>query len=106
MNKEEILEMSRKENQKRDEMERQTFYKAGQLASSVGGILCGFIIILEAIFSDHVSLSIWVIYLSMTGTMLLSKYIYQKKKHELVFGVLELILAAIFLVMYIISLVR
>ena len=106
MNKEEILARSRKENEKRDEREQQTFYKAGQIACGVGGILCGLIIILEAIFAEEMNPSIWAVYLSMTGTMLLTKYVYLKKKHELLFGLLQLILAALFLGMYVYRLVR
>ena len=106
MTKEEILEKSRQENKKHDEMERDALARAGKLACAVGGLVCMAIIVLEAIFSDRVSMSTWAVYLSMTGTMLLMKYLRLKKKHELVFGVLELALAAVFFVMFVIGLVR
>ena len=48
----------------------------------------------------------WAVYLSMTGTMLLVKYRYLKKKHELIFGLAQIALAVMFLVMYVIKLVR
>ncbi len=106
MNKEEILEKSRQENKGRDEMERDAFAKAGQTACAVGGIVCALVIIFEAIFARQVNFSIWAVYLSMTGTMLLTKYRRLGKKHELIFGACQLILAAIFLAMYVIRLVR
>ena len=106
MTKEEILEKSRQENKNQDEMERDAMARAGKRACAVGGLVCMAIIVLEAIFSDHVSMSTWAVYLSMTGTMLLVKYIRLKKKHELIFGVLELALAAVFFVMFVIGLVR
>jgi hypothetical protein len=40
MNKNEILDKSRKENKKLDEMERDALYRAGYMASVVGGLLC------------------------------------------------------------------
>ncbi len=106
MNKEEILERSRKENSTQDEMERDAFVRSGQKACAVGGFVCVAIIILESIFSDNVNYSTWSVYLSMTGTMLLVKYFHLKKKHELVFGTLQLILAAMFFIMYAVQLRR
>lgn len=109
MNRDEILERSRKENKNQDEMERGVMAKAGQRATAIGGSVCAAIIVLEAIFTDfstRVVLSTWAVYLSMTGTMLLMKYIWLKKKHELIFGVLQLAIAAVFFVLYVIKLVR
>ncbi|WP_350453818.1 DUF6442 family protein [Slackia heliotrinireducens] len=100
MDKEQILEMSRQENRNRDEMEQATFHKAGQRAVAVGGLVCAVIIVLEWLLANRVSLSIWAVYLSMTGTMLLTKYLSLKKPHELVFGIVQLALAAVFLVLH------
>lgn len=104
MDRDEILAMSRQENQKQDEMERDTLVRAGRVACAVGGLVCMAVIILEAIFSDHVNMSTWAVLLSITGTMLLMKYMRQKKVHELVFAVLQLALAAAFFVMHVIGL--
>lgn len=105
MNREEILEKSRRENRGMDEREREAFVQAGQKATAVGGLLCAVIIVLEAIFSAHVSFSTWAVYLSMTGTILLVKYIRLREKHELIFGVFQIILAAVFFIMYVVRLV-
>lgn len=106
MNREEILERSRKENKNQDEMEKDALAKAGQRACAIGGLVCMVIILLETIFAESVNVSTWAVYLSMTGTMLLVKYLRLKKKHELIFAVIQLILAAVFFVMYVIRLVR
>ena len=106
MNREEILEKSRQDNRNRDEMEKDALIRAGQQACAVGGLVCGAVILLEAIFAKQVSLSTWAVYLSMTGTMLLVKYFRLKKKHELVFGLAELALAAVFFIMYAVRLAR
>ena len=105
MNKEDILEKSRKENKgKHDERELAALARAGQIAAAVGGMLCAIIILLESIFSDSVSTAPWAIYLGMTGTTLLVKYVKLRKPHELLFALLELALAIIFIVMFIIQL--
>ena len=106
MNRDEILERSRRENKNRDEMEKDAMAQAGQKACAVGGMLCAVIIILEAFFAKQVNMSTWAVYLSMTGTMLMVKYIHLKKKHELAFGLMQLALAAVFFIMYVIRLVR
>ena len=106
MNKDEILARSRNENKNRDEMEKEALAKAGQKACATGGLVCVLVIILEAVFTRQVNMSTWAVYLSMTGTMLLTKYSLLKKKHEMIFGVMELILAAAFLIMYVIKIAR
>ena len=103
MTKEEILAISREENKNKDERERATFTKAGQKACATGGMVCMFILIIEAIFNGEFNLAVSAVYLSMTGTMLLVKYLELKKKHELVFAVIQLILAAVFFVMYVLK---
>lgn len=106
MTKEEILAKSREENKNRDEMERFAYAKAGQRACAVGGLVCVIVILLEFIFAARVSFSTWAVYLSMTGTMLLTKYLSLKKKHELIFGILQLVFALLFLGAYAVQLAR
>jgi hypothetical protein len=101
MDRNDILEKSRKENRNMDEMEKDALAKAGQRAFGIGGLVCAFIIVFEAIVSDFASFSTWAVYFSMTGTTLLVKYSILKKKHELLFGLLQLALAIVFMCMYI-----
>ena len=104
MNKDEILEMSRQENKKHDEMEKDVFAKGGQMAFTVGGLVCMAVILVETLLAKEVNMSTWAVYLSMSGTMLLSKYKRLHKKHELYFGLAQLALAVIFFVMYVMKL--
>ncbi|MBE6836172.1 MAG: hypothetical protein J5877_02465 [Clostridia bacterium] len=107
MNKEEILAKNREDNKNQDEMEKNAFSNAGRTACAVGGILCMVILLLEVILTDNgPSLSLWAIYLSMTGTMLLVKYKSLRKTHELIFGLIQLALAVVFLVLHIMRIVR
>ena len=108
MNREEILAKSRKENKGNDERELAAQARAGQIASAVGVLICAVILVTEGVFSDYnsrVVSAIWAVYLTITGTTLLVKCIKLKKRHEMFFGVLQLIAAAMFFTMYIIRLV-
>ena len=99
MTKDEILERSREDNKTRDEMEKNVFFKSGQSAAAVGGI------IVEEFITNKTNFGIAAILLSMTGTMLLTKYIKLKKNYYLIFSVLELAVAAAFIILHIIQLV-
>ena len=103
MDKNKILEKSRKENENQDEREKAVLAKAAQKAVAVGGMLCAVLLIVNMFFNKAFNYAIWGIYLSMTGTMLLYKFICLKKKHELIFGVLQLIAAAAFIIVYFIN---
>ena len=92
MNKNEILDKSRKENKKLDEMERDALYRAGYMASVVGGLLCICLPLLESILMRKIN-----IFFAMDATMLLVKFFYLKKKHELAIALVLLILSGWFL---------
>lgn len=101
MTKEEILAKSRADNKTRDEMEQSVFYKSGQTACAVGAAVCGLIMILEGVVKDNTRFDLWAVFLAMTGTMLVMKYKKLKKIYELIFGAAELVIAAVFLGIYI-----
>ena len=106
MKKEEILEKSRQENKNLDERERDALARAGRIATAVGAFVCTAIILLETLLSDRVHFSTWAVFLAMTGTTLLVKYIKLKKVHELIFALLQLAVAATFFVFFVLDLVR
>jgi hypothetical protein len=104
MTKEEILAKSREDNSKRDEMESAVFFKSGQTAGAVGGMLSAVILIIESAVTGKENFGVLAILLSMTGTMLLTKFSRLKKKFYLAGGLLQLIMAVLFFVLYIIQL--
>lgn len=106
MNKEELLEKSRKENKNRDEREKGAAVTAGFRAAAVGGMVCMVILLLDIILTDEWNGAVWAVYLSITGSTLLFRFIALRRRHELVFGVMQLALAAAFLAGYIIKLVK
>ena len=103
MNKEEILAKSRAENKGTDEREKLVLIKAGQIAFTVGGVMCMLIALFNSILSmvDHggtradpkLNTMLWSIYLSMLGSLFLYKYIKLKKKHELFLAIALLMIA-------------
>lgn len=103
MNKNEILAKSREENKNQDEREKLAIAKASQKATFVGAIVCCIFIVLDIIFDRGIFYPVYSIYLSMTGATLLFKYFYLKKKHELIFGIIELCIAVAFIVLYVIN---
>ena len=103
MNREDILEKSRSENSGGDERDRFVHARAGQIATAVAGIVSFVILFLEVMLTDNVNCSVWAVFLSMTGTSLVVKYNYLKKRHDLVIGIAELVMAAVFFALHIIK---
>lgn len=100
MNKKEILEKSRQENKGTDLFERDAMNAASHKAIAVGGLVCMFLSFMDIFLSGSFNYTLWGVYLSMTGTTLLVKYLHLKKIHELIFGIIELGLAIAFIVMH------
>lgn len=97
------------ENKNGDEREKAAQTRAGQAASAVGGFVCAVFLVLQIFLSrpgDTTALVAWTVYLSITGTTLLMKYRQLRKKHELVFGLMQLGLALLFFVLYLLAMVR
>ena len=86
MEKEDILEISRREHQNRDLAELEASVQAGNLAGrAVHTVLLG----------------PWVIYFSILGTHALVKFLKLKRKTDLVLTVLYLVMFLLFLVFFI-----
>ena len=75
------------------------------IAVAIHTVLPALLIIVEEFITNKPNFGIAAILLSMTGTMLLTKYIKLKKNYYLIFSVLELAVAAAFIILHIIQLV-
>ena len=106
MNKEEILEKSRRENKKLDERERDALATSGRMAFLVGGIICALIIALEWYFRGRMPTKIWAVYTSMYGTNELVQYFRLRKISHLIFALLQLAVAVLFFGIFVMRLVR
>lgn len=101
MDRDEILERSRKENRDRDFVEEEAINKAHSIALSVGMIVCGLISVLSGIFQENgVNFSVWIVMWSIWSAVFLVKYHRLRKRHELLFGLFYAVLALFFFVLY------
>lgn len=99
MNKQEILLKSRADNAGADEREKAAIADGNKIACIVGGLVCAAIIFYDAFVGRSQSFATWAVYLSITGTTLFVKYLKLGRKHELIFGLLQLVLALVFLIL-------
>lgn len=95
MNKEEILNASRKENKNRDSAELEVVYQAGSHASRAGALVCCLLSLLASVISGRMIYSPWVIYFSMIGTQWLVRFLKGKRKSDFVLAILFLVLAVL-----------
>ena len=100
MNKDQVLEKSRKENKVQDEMERDVYAQAGKLAAKIGGLVCGILLLLESFLSDSVNFGHWVVYCSIYGTMWIFVAVKLKKKSDYIFGGVMLLCGIVFFITY------
>ena len=80
MNKEKILEGSRRENKNRDLAEMEVTAQAGNIAGRVGAAVCVVLTLIFRIFTKTYFLSPWVVYFSILTTHTLVKYARLKRK--------------------------
>ena len=101
MNKEEILELSRKENEgKQDEREILAYGEAGRNGMAVGGIICAILVFLsEFLFNiPEIGLASWLVYFAMYGANRLTLYVKLKERKHLFSGIITLVTSALFAV--------
>ena len=84
MNRDEILEKSRKENRAGDEREIQLFANSSKIGMAVGGILSAIIVAFSRVINDPLlGLSAWAVYFSMFGSRRLYQFVKTKEKTRL-----------------------
>ena len=90
MNKDEILEKSRNENDgKYDERELQIFANSSKVGMVVGGVLSAVIVIFSRIINmPLLGLSAWAVYFSMFGSCRLYHFIKTKEMVRLIQAVI------------------
>ena len=106
MNKEKILESSRRENKNRDLAEMEVTAQAGNIAGRVGATVCVVLTFIFRIFTKTYFLSPWVVYFSILTTHTLVKYASLKRKTDLILGILYLAMCLTFLAFFVLRLVE
>lgn len=104
MDKEQILEISRKENKNRDLAELEATFRAGSIASRVGATVC---ILLSVSFHwvmGTVLFSPWIIYSSIMATHSFVKYTTLKRKTDLLLSCAYSLLCLSFMTFFVLRL--
>ena len=100
MDKDEILERSRKEHKDRDFVEMEALSSVSAIALSVGVILCSLLSTLHLIFKETVDCGAWTVMFGILSTIMLVKFAKLRRRHELVLGLLYLVSAICFFLAY------
>lgn len=105
MNKDEILEKSRKENNNKDLAEINVLVQAGNIAGRVGACVCGLITIIALKIANIFLCSPWIIYFSILGTSYLVRFVKVKRKSDLFLSCLLYLMCIISFIFLVIRLV-
>lgn len=96
MNKDEILKMSRKENEGRhDEREMIVYGTASRMGMLVGAIICAVLVFAsELLFHiPEIGLVGWLVYCAMQGSGNIVLYKNLKNRRNLIWGIIEIALS-------------
>lgn len=101
MNKDEILKMSQRENKgKFDERELDAFGKASRVGMLVGALLCVVLaFVSDVVFDMHeLALAGWMLYFAMEASNNIVLFRYLKKRSNLIYGIIGILIAVVFAV--------
>lgn len=88
MNRNEILEKSRKENRNKDIYELEIIKQAGSISSLTAALLCAILFIAEILLGRGINYGLWSIFLAAEAATFTYKAVKLKKKHEILVAVL------------------
>ena len=106
MNRDEILKMSRRENQNKDLVELDVTAQAGNIAGRVGASVCCFISVIFHCFTGTLLYSPWIIYFSILGTHQIVKFHKLKRKSDLFLSIVYLAMCLLGLTFWVLRLVE
>ena len=103
VNKEQLLEMSRKENKNGDEREEKIKLRSYAISSCVGALICLTLVILEGTVFDRSTTVIWMIYCGMMFSKPLLDAIRLKKKSDLLLAIVWGVVLTVHIVLYVLE---
>lgn len=105
MNKEDILKMSQQENSgKPDERELAAIGKASRTGMAAGAILCAILIVVGNFIDKPEFAAVgWMVYLTMNGFSNIALFKQLRNRKKLIYGIIDLALAAAFAVAIIVK---
>ena len=103
MNKDDVLRMSREENQNGDEREEKIKLRSYAISAAVGALLCMVFVFVENVIFDRNATLIWIIYCGMMFTKCILDSVKLKKKSDIVLSILWALCFVIDIVVYILD---
>lgn len=100
MDKDEILERSRKENKDMDLVELEANNKANHIAITVGMIVCALLTLIHAYSQNRMAYDIWTVMFSIMSAIEWVKFANLRRLHNLVGGLIYLTGTVIYFVWY------
>lgn len=100
MNKDDVLRMSREENQNGDEREEKIKLRSYATSAAVGALLCMVFVFVENVIFDRSATLIWIIYCGMMFTKSILDAVKLKKKSDIVLSILWALCFVIDIVVY------
>ena len=103
MNKEDILRMSQQENKGRpDERELAAFGESSRVSMLIGAVICVGLILLGNCLTDMRELAYagWIVYLAMQGSNNIVLFKHLKKRSNLIYGIIEILLSVAFIILH------
>lgn len=105
LTKEEILAKSREENKNGDEREKQQNSIANSLGFSVGLMLAGIVVIISVICTERLPVEVMFVVTAMQSVQaILIGVKVRQRKLDLTIGIVEGVLSAVFLILWILEL--
>lgn len=105
MNKEEILELSRKENKNQDVYEQDVVINGNRYACIAAGIIATVFFIVQIFTGGGMNFGMYAVVFSMPMASFWFKFIKLRKKHELLAAICYSVCVAAFSAAYIVQLV-
>ena len=103
MNKEDVLTLSRQENQNGDEREEKIKLRSYAMSAAIGALLCMILVFIEDMIYNRSTTSLWIIYCGMMFSKNIIDAVKLKKKLEIVLAILWGICLVINSVFYILD---
>ena len=100
IDRDEILERSRRENQGEDEYEREVSLRSAQLGMKVGLLACCVVASLSAAVTDRINAGCWIIYFSIWAAGSINKYRRLRQPRELGFAIGSIAAGVLFAVRF------
>lgn len=105
MNKDEVLERSRKENKNQDMFEKEVMKEGGHLGAIVAAILATIFFVIQIVVGEGMNYGLYAVVFSILATGFVVKAIKLKRPHEILVAVIYIVTVLLFSIAHICQLI-